>query len=255
MCCPPRFQATLRRCSFFEQVTGELDALNPNCSSEKFRRCSYAAAAVNKLHELQLVLLPKKFVSAGKLWNNSRFAELAPSTEKRIIIRSSILLAFGRKPGGINKAFGLGPHLSFTWAQAFGYPLEEAKAGGQRVRLKYSKLFHDGSYGTPLANDAGVDAALATKGMIQEQAPLPGRFEEVDKLAATFSRDAGVVSWPEKEVRRLMADEDWDFGPNIRARAEAVLAAGGLPEYPAEMRETFEKIMNEHGLDTSKYLS
>ena len=167
----------------------------------------------------------------------------------------SILLAFGRKPGGINKAFGLGPHLSFTWAQAFGYPLEEAKAGGQRVRLKYSKLFHDGSYGTPLANDAGVDAALAAKGMIQEQAPLPGRFEEVDKLAATFSRDAGVVSWPEKEVRRLMADEDWDFGPNIRARAEAVLAAGGLPEYPAEMRETFEKIMNEHGLDTSKYLS
>ena len=167
----------------------------------------------------------------------------------------SILLAFGRKPGGINKAFGLAPHLTFTWAQALGYPLEDEKAGGQRVRLKYGKLFHDGAYGTPLANDPAVDAALGGKGMIQDQAPLPGRFEEIDKLAGQFSRDPGVVSWPEKEVRRLINDEDWDFGPNIKARAEAVLAQGGLPDYPEEMRETFEKIMNEHGIDVSKYLS
>ena len=52
-----------------------------------------------------------------------------------------------------------------------------------------------------------------------------------------------------------MADDDWDFGPNIKARAEAVLAEGGLPDYPEEMRETFEKLMAEHGIDTSKYLS
>ena len=91
--------------------------------------------------------------------------------------------------------------------------------------------------------------------MLQDQAPLPGRFEEVDALASQFSRDPGVVSWPEKEVRRLINDEDWDFGPNIKARAEAVLAQGGLPDYPEEMRETFEKIMNEHGIDVSKYLS
>ena len=100
-----------------------------------------------------------------------------------------------------------------------------------------------------------LKAALEGKGMIQEQAPISGRIEEIDKLAAQFSRDPGVVSWPEKEVRRLMNDEDWDFGPNIRARAEAVLAEGGLPDYPEEMRETFEKLMAEHGIDTSKYLS
>ena len=79
--------------------------------------------------------------------------------------------------------------------------------------------------------------------------------EEIDRLAAEFSRDPGVISWPEKDIKRLMKDEDWDFGPNIKARAEQVLAEGGLPEYPEEMVETFEKLMNEHGIDTSKYLA
>ena len=165
------------------------------------------------------------------------------------------LLAFGRKPGGVEKAFGLTPNLKFTWGHAVGYPLEDAKAGGQRPRLKFSKLFHKDTYGNPYQEDTGVTEALKQKGMIQEQAPLPGRVEEIDQLAQRFSREAGVVSWPEKEVRRLINDEDWDFGPRIKERAEQVIAQGGLPDYPEEMRETFQKLMEEHGLDTSKYLS
>jgi nitroreductase len=165
------------------------------------------------------------------------------------------LLAFGRKPGGVEKAFGLTPNLKFTWGHAVGYPLEDAKAGGQRPRLKFSKLFHKDTYGNPYQEDTGVTEALKQKGMIQEQAPLPGRVEEIDQLAQRFSREAGVVSWPEKEVRRLINDEDWDFGPRIKDRAEQVIAQGGLPDYPEEMRETFQKLMEEHGLDTSKYLS
>jgi len=167
----------------------------------------------------------------------------------------SILMAFGRKPGGVEKAFGLPPNLRFTWGHAVGYPLEDMKAGGQRPRIKFDKLFHNGAYGTPLPMEAGLEDALRAKGMVQEQAPMAGRFEEIDRLAAEFSRDPGVVSWPEKEVKRLMNDQDWDFGPNIRKRAEAVVAEGGLPDYPDEMRETFEKLMSEHGIDASKYLS
>jgi nitroreductase len=164
------------------------------------------------------------------------------------------LLAFGRKPGGVEKAFGLAPNLKFTWGMCVGYPLEDRKAGGQRPRIKFEKLFHKGSYGTPYQPLPEMEDAL--KGVIlQEQAPTAGRIQELDDLAAKFSRDPGVVSWPEKEVRRLMNDEDWDFGPNIRARAEQVLAEGGLPDYPEEMKETFEKLMAEHGIDTAKYLS
>ena len=70
------------------------------------------------------------------------------------------------------------------------------------------------------------------KGIIQEQAPPPGRIEEIDKLAAQFSRDPGVVSWPEKEVRRLINDDDWDFGPNIKKRAEAGPRRGRPPGLP-----------------------
>jgi nitroreductase len=165
------------------------------------------------------------------------------------------LLAFGRKPGGVEKAFGLTPNLKMTWGMAVGYPLEDEKAGGQRPRLKFEKLFFKDSYGNPYPPDPELFKVLQSKGMIQEQAPLPGRIEEIDKLASQFSRDPGVVSWPDKEIRRLINDDDWDFGPNIRKRAEEVLAQGGLPDYPEEMRETFEKLMAEHGIDTSKYLS
>jgi nitroreductase len=167
----------------------------------------------------------------------------------------SCLLAFGRKPGGVEKAFGLAPNLKMTWGMVLGYPLEDPKAGGQRPRIKFEKLFSKDSYGNPYPMDESLKSALEAKGMIQEQAPTSGRIEEIDKLAAQFSRDPGLVSWPEKEVRRLMNDQDWDFGPNIRARAEQVLAGGGLPDYPEEMRETFQKLMAEHGIDTNKYLS
>ncbi|HIF22987.1 MAG: nitroreductase family protein [Thermoleophilia bacterium] len=166
----------------------------------------------------------------------------------------SILIAFGRKPGGIEKAFNLPPHYRFTWGHAVGYPLEDMSAGGQRVRLKFDKLFSNQEHGNGRQMDAGVEDALKAKGLIQEQAPLPGRFEEIDKLAADFGRDPGVVSWPEKDIKRLMNDDDWDFGPRIKERAEAVIAEGGLPEYPEEMLDTFRKLMAEHGIDTSKLL-
>jgi len=167
----------------------------------------------------------------------------------------NILLAFGRKPGGVEKAFGLPPNLRFTWAHAVGYPLEDAKAGGQRPRLKFERLYHRDSYGNPMLPTPEVTEALRKKGLIQEQAPLPGRFEEIDAIARRFGRDPGVVSWPAREIERLMNDEDWDFGPAIRARARELVDGGGLPDYPEEMRDTFRRIMEEHGLDTNKYLS
>jgi hypothetical protein len=166
----------------------------------------------------------------------------------------SILIAFGRKPGGIERAFGLPPHYRFTWGQAVGYPLEDPRAGGQRPRLKYEALFHDNAFGTPLRPDPATVELLREKGLIQEQAPLPGRFEELERIAHAHGRDPGVLHFPRREIERLMADPDWDFGPNWMARARHVIDTEELPDYPDEMRETFARLMAEHGIDASKFL-
>jgi nitroreductase len=167
----------------------------------------------------------------------------------------NILIAFGRKPGGIEKAFGLPPHYRFTWGHAVGYPLESADAGGQRPRLKFEKLFHDNAFGVPYQSDPATVELLREKGLIQEQAPLPGRIEEVVSIAERHGRDPGLMYFPAREIRRLLNDPDWDFGPNWRAAAENVLATEtDLPEYPDEMRETFTRLMEEHGIDASKFL-
>ena len=166
----------------------------------------------------------------------------------------SILIAFGRKPGGIEKAFGLPPSYRFTWGHAIGYPKEDANAGGQRPRLKFEKLFHKDEFGTPYEPDPAVDDLLRAKNMIQPQGPLPGRFDEIDRLASEFGRAPGVLHFPAREVKRLINDDDWDFGPEIHARAEEILKMEGLPDYPDEMRETFTALLEEHGIDTGKFL-
>jgi len=166
----------------------------------------------------------------------------------------NILIAFGRKPGGIEKAFGLPPHYRFTWGHAVGYPLEDAKAGGQRPRLRYEKIFHDNAFGVPLASNPDTVEMLKAKGLIQEQAPTAGRIEEIVGIAEKHGRDPGMLYFPAREIRRLMADDDWDLGPNLRAHAQHVLDTEELPDYPDEMRATFQRLMEEHGIDASKFL-
>jgi nitroreductase len=164
------------------------------------------------------------------------------------------LIAFGRKPGGVEKAFGLPPHYRFTWGHAVGYPLERADAGGQRPRLKLDRLFHDNAFGRPYASDPSSVELLREKGLIQDPAPLPGRFEEIAAIAERHGRDPGLLHFPAREIRRLLDDDDWDLSPGLRAHAEHVLATEELPDYPEEMRETFQRLMEEHGIDASRFL-
>ena len=63
-----------------------------------------------------------------------------------------------------------------------------------------------------------------------------------------------LLNFPGSELRRLVNDDDWDFGPAIKERAQWLLENEDLPEYPDEMRETFAKLLSEHGIDSSKYL-
>jgi len=120
--------------------------------------------------------------------------------------------------------------------------------------LKFEKLFHKDEFGTPYRPDPAVESLQRGKRMIQPQGPLPGRLEEIDALADEFGRDPGVLHFPAREVQRLVNDEDWDFDEAITARAAEVLDIEGLPNYPDEMRETFSKLLSEHGIGTGKFL-
>jgi len=169
--------------------------------------------------------------------------------------RTEILLRFESGQAAANAvAAGVGLGLGNIWGHAVGYPLENPNAGGQRPRLKFEKLFHDNAFGTPLKSDPATEAMLREKGLIQEQAPLPDRIDDITAMAERFGRDPGMLHFPARELKRLLADGDWDFGPNLRAHAEQVLATQDLPDYPDEMRETFRKLMDEHGIDAAKFL-
>jgi hypothetical protein len=94
---------------------------------------------------------------------------------------------------------------------------------------------------------------LREKGLIQDQAQLDGRFDEIDAIARRFGRDEGALLFPAREVDRLVSDGDWDFGPAIRGRARLRVANEDLPEYPEDMRQTSERLLAEHNIDTSKH--
>jgi len=72
------------------------------------------------------------------------------------------------------------------WVQLVGYPAEEMEAGGQRPRLPFETLYFDGTYGRPFPRDPKVVEDLHREGLIREQMPKPGRFEELKHLARAF---------------------------------------------------------------------
>jgi nitroreductase len=71
--------------------------------------------------------------------------------------------------------------------QTVGYPAESANAGGQRPRKPFDCSFFLGDATTPFPRDPAVVRGLRDDGLIQEPAPLPGRDEEVKRIAATYS--------------------------------------------------------------------
>jgi len=108
-----------------------------------------------------------------------------PSASGTSSSRSDASRAASRRPSW------LPANLKFTWAHAVGYPLEGEKAGGQRPRLK---RYHRDRYGNQMQPTPEVTEALTAKGLIQDQAPLPRRFEEIDAIAGRFGRDRAPLT-------------------------------------------------------------
>ena len=67
-----------------------------------------------------------------------------------------------------------------------GYHAESWEAGGQRPREPFEDDFYEGRYGVPFYRDQQVVEELKEEGMIQPEAPLSWRREEVRGLARMF---------------------------------------------------------------------
>jgi hypothetical protein len=66
--------------------------------------------------------------------------------------------------------------------QTVGYPAESKEAGGQRPRQPFEKLFHMNGFGKAFPRSEAVLGELEETGMIQSQAPMPWREEELEYL-------------------------------------------------------------------------
>lgn len=73
-----------------------------------------------------------------------------------------------------------------VWVMLVGYAAESPEAGGQRPRFDWDELFYKGQYGTPFPRSEAVVADLTEKGLIQPEAPLPGRFDELKFLSRMY---------------------------------------------------------------------
>jgi nitroreductase len=77
-------------------------------------------------------------------------------------------------------------HWIGLWVQLLGYSAESPEAGGQRPRQSFEELYFEGKYGKPFERDPAVVEKLKAAAMIQEEAPLPWRQDEVRALSGMF---------------------------------------------------------------------
>ncbi|HLX37245.1 MAG TPA: nitroreductase family protein [Candidatus Binataceae bacterium] len=86
----------------------------------------------------------------------------------------------------MNKILKAPPEWLPLWVLLVGYPAESWEAGGQRPRPPIEEIFFEGSYGKPFKADPKVTEKMKEAKMIQAQAPLPWRKEEIKALARMF---------------------------------------------------------------------
>jgi len=82
-------------------------------------------------------------------------------------------------PDAVRQKLGLPDSCRLLVTQTVGYPAESPEAGGQRPRRPFEELFQLNRYGEPFPRDPDVVAELERDGMIQQQAPLPWREQEL----------------------------------------------------------------------------
>jgi nitroreductase len=80
--------------------------------------------------------------------------------------------------------------------QSVGYAAESWEAGGQTRKAPFESLFFEGRYGEPFAHDPAVDEELRAEKLIQQEAPLPWREEEMRYLMRALDLETRITAVP-----------------------------------------------------------
>ncbi|HEV3110599.1 MAG TPA: nitroreductase family protein [Candidatus Binataceae bacterium] len=123
------------------------------------------------------------------------FAEWLSAFECGLAVGSALLAAVNEGLGTalvtgrraqIREILDMPKFVTPTQVQLVGYPAESPNAGGQRPSPDFENLYFTGKWGVPLKSDPTVTAQLKAAGMLQEQAPVRWRADEIRALAHLF---------------------------------------------------------------------
>jgi nitroreductase len=126
---------------------------------------------------------------------DNTFAEWLSAFECGLAVGSALLAAVDEGLGTalvtgrraqIREILEMPPFVTPTQVQLVGYPAESAAAGGQRPSPQFESLYFNGKWGVPLKSDPAVTDRLKAAGMLQDQAPLRWRGDEIRALAHLF---------------------------------------------------------------------
>ena len=80
---------------------------------------------------------------------------------------------------------------------AVGYPAESWEAGGQTKKAPFDSLFSEMEYGKPFKTDPAVWDELRQAKLLQEEAPLAWRDEELKYLMTALGLEERVITFPQ----------------------------------------------------------
>ena len=86
----------------------------------------------------------------------------------------------------VKEILGVPSHWVPVWLLLVGEPAEGQKAGGQRPRFDFDRLFFEGKVGTPFPRNPEVTAKLTDANLLQAPAPTPGRRDELMFLSRMY---------------------------------------------------------------------
>lgn len=166
----------------------ESDAMDE--AAERLRElvhCGALGYGPNKINELEETLVPL-FRKISDMLKGPGMVDM----DLGQAVAQATLMAFEQGLGTccqgsadwskVERAFGLPASCRIVVVQTVGYPLESADGGGQRPRLPFDQLFQLNSYDNPFPRSEQVVEELTADKLLQPQAPLAGREQEIEAI-------------------------------------------------------------------------